>query len=120
MAYEIPGQSFSGQAAADLTGKEGFGMVIDAAGKVAVAGAAASIDGVLRYAGKAGETVTVVKTGEMGLILGAAVVVGADLTTDAAGKFITAVLGNPIVAKARVAGNLNEMIHGLLGLKGLK
>lgn len=119
MAYEIPGQSFSGVAAADLTGKEGYGVVLDANGKVALAGAAVSIDGILRYAGKAGETVTVVKTGEMGLVYGGNVANGAALTTDANGAFVTAVATNPIVAVAREAGAAGEKHHCLLGFKGL-
>lgn len=118
MAYEIPGFSFTGQAAADLTGKEGYGVVIDANGKVALAGAAVVIDGVLRFAGKAGETVTVVKSGAMGLVLGGAVAAGAGVTTDANGAFITGAVGNPINAVLREAGAAGEVHQGLLGYKG--
>lgn len=119
MAYEDPGFSFTGIAAADLTGKEGRGVVIDANGKIALAGAAVAIDGVLRYAGTAGQSVTVVKTGLMGLVYGAAVLAGAGLTTDANGAFITGALNNPVSATAFEAGALNETHKGLLGYKGL-
>jgi predicted ribosome-associated RNA-binding protein Tma20 len=121
MAYEIPGQSFTAIAAVDLTGKKGYGIVIDGNGKAALAGAAAVIDGVLRYEGKAGEAVTVVKDGHMGLVFGAAVADGAQLATDANGAFITAVATNPIVAVAReAAGGAGEIHKGLLGYKGVK
>jgi len=115
MAYEIPRQSFTGIAAADLTGKEGFGVVLTAAGKIALAGAGVAIDGILRYAGKADETVTVVKTGQMGLIFGAAVTAGDPLATDANGKFVVAVAPAIGVARAMESGAADTKHKALLG-----
>jgi hypothetical protein len=115
MAYDIPGFSFTGIAAADLTGKEGYGVVIDTAGKIALAGAGVAIDGILRYASTAGQAVTVVKSGQMGVVFGGSVTAGANLSTDAAGKFVVTAAPAIVAAKAREAGSAGERHAAMLG-----
>jgi len=119
MAQEMPGFSYTGIADVDLTGKAGYGVVITATNTIALAGASAVIDGVLRYEGKAGESVTVVKTGAMGLVLGGPVTAGDQLATAAGGTFIKAIATKQIVAVSRENGLANEIHQGLLGYKGL-
>ena len=118
MAHEMPGFSFTALAATDMTGKTGYGVVINNLNQVALAGASASIDGVIRYEGLAGQAVTVVKTGEMGVILGGPVTMGDPLAVAAGGAFIKATTGMPIVAVSRRTGLIGEMHEVLLGYKG--
>lgn len=47
------------------------------------------------------------------VLAGAAVVAGADVTTDAAGKFITAVAGNAIVGRAVTAATAADEFVGI-------
>lgn len=114
MAYEVPGFSFTGVAAADLTGKEGLGVVINSNGLIALAGDAVAIDGILRYGAAIGRTVTVVQTGIMGVIYGDTVAAGDGLTTDSAGRFVPAAAGEVVSAKAFKAGAVNTMHKVLL------
>jgi len=114
MAQDIPGFSYTGIAAADLTGKEGYGVVIDSNNKIALAGANAVIDGVLRYGAAADKAVTVVHGGIMGVVAGGVIAKGDSLTTDASGKFVVAQNGEVISGRAREVGADTLIIQMLL------
>jgi len=114
MAQEIPGFSFTGIAAVDLTGKEGYGVYINSSNQIALAGANAVIDGVVRYGAAAGQAVTVVQGGIMGVVAGGVIAKGDHLTTDANGKFVVATNGQVISGKAREVGADTLIIQMLL------
>lgn len=79
---------------ADLSTSVGLGAVLDGAGKVAVAGAAAKIIGVIEKGPAAADLATKVKSfGATTGTSGAAFTAGDELEVDAAGKFITLAAG---------------------------
>lgn len=94
----------SAPAAADFSDgtKQYRGAVMNAAGQIALAGAGAKIDGILKNEPKLGEPARIeFFNGIHKARAGAAIVAGAELAMDANGQFITAAgAGTHIVAKA--------------------
>lgn len=88
--------------AADLTGKEYFACKRTSSG-VNLCGANEYADGIISE-GKAAGLHTSFKTGnQLKAIAGAAIAIGASVTTDAAGKFVTATTGQKATGRARTA-----------------
>lgn len=105
MATEISVARVTIPAAGDLTGQRWSGVVVDANGRVALAGAGVAIDGILQDEPAAIDRAAAVETGRGAISMvraGAAFSAGDNLTVDANGDFITAVgaSGNAIIAKA--------------------
>jgi hypothetical protein len=116
MAKEIPGFSYTLEASGDLSAQQFRGVVVDSNGQAAVAGAAAEIAGVLQNDPSAiDRAAQIVQTGITKMVAGAAVATGANVTTDASGRAITAIVTNPIVGVALdAAANADEIISVLL------
>lgn len=102
-------QTDTGKSDADLRNKEFFGVKRTATG-VALCGAGDHCDGVISE-GKAAGLHTSFKTGnQLKAIAGAAVAVGAKVTPDAQGRFVTAASGTEVfgtaMSAAAAAGDL--------------
>lgn len=100
-------------AAADLTAKQYFFIVIDSAGKIAVAGAGVVPDGVLQDAPASGKTGTyeAPRGQHLTVIAGEAIVVGEFVSVDSAGKAHDADTATNIkVGKCIIGGALDEEI----------
>ena len=114
-----------GKAAAPLAAAECLAAKFDAAGEVVLAGAGEPAMGILlpttEHAVAAGEDVNL-QIKDIGLWkTGAAVVVGAELTSNAAGKCITAAAGNFILAYAlESAGGADTIIRVQIVKAGYK
>jgi hypothetical protein len=98
MATELydPVNLRSGNAAADLTGKERYGSVLNTSGAWALAGAnqAGQVKGVIHEGATSGRGVSVCIRGKVKVIAGGTVAsANLSVTTDAAGKFVTATTG---------------------------
>ena len=98
MATELydPSALRSANAAADLTGKERYGAVLNTAGAFALAGAnqAGQIKGVIHEGASTGRGVSVCTRGKVKVTAGGTVAnANVSVTTDAAGKFVTATTG---------------------------
>jgi fermentation-respiration switch protein FrsA (DUF1100 family) len=103
----------------DLSAKTGYAVVVTA-GVLAIAGAEVVIDGVLVDDPKNGQTGTYQIRDVVKAIAGAAITINANLMTTAAGKFVTATTGKPIVGKAlEAAGADLDVIKVELGYRGL-
>ena len=100
------------EAAADLSTKQYFGVVIDSSGQAALAGAGATnkIIGILQdkpdAVGRAG---SVGIYGKSKAVLGGTVASGAKVTTDANGKFVTAAAGDFVCGICAKGGAANEV-----------
>ncbi len=116
MAFEIPGFSYTLEAAGDLSASQFAAVVVDSNGQAAVAGAAVTIAGVLQNDPAAiGEASTIVQTGITKMLAGAAVTVGDLVMTDGSGRAITATATNPPLGTAlQAAANADEIIPVLL------
>lgn len=88
------------------------GATADGADRQVVAPTAAqAVDGVvINQVMRANTAATVVVTGRTKVLAGGAIAAGANVTTNAAGRAITAATGNIIVGKALEAGVNNQII----------
>lgn len=117
MAYEIPGQTVSFEAAADLSGNQFYGVKLTAAHTVNVAGNGEKIVGVLQNKpAAAGNAATVVLDGITKAVAGAAISVGDEVSLDANGKFVTAAIGDTVAGVAVDAASADgDVISVVLG-----
>jgi hypothetical protein len=106
--------SFSLPAGADLTGKQFHAVVVNSSGNAASAGANALAAGILQNKPNTGQPATVCYDGVSKAAIGATVAAGAKLTTDAAGKLVTATTGQAVVGIALAGGAVNEIIPVLM------
>jgi len=109
MAYTQDGDRFGAPAAADFSA-EGAGQYRavkrDAAGSVVLCAANdTGFEGILQDTPAVGRTATVKTMATSKAVIGAAVVNGALLTSDAAGRFVTATVGQRVLARAHAAGS---------------
>lgn len=115
MATENLDGIYSFPAAADLSASQYCFAVINTSGQAALIGANAVPDGLIHNAPKANEMARLVL--KSGVITkaryGGTVTLGALLTTDASGRLVVATTGQNVVAKAIVAGVVNDvgMVH---------
>lgn len=109
-------------ASADLTAKQYFFVVIDSAGKIAVAGANAVPDGVLQDAPASGKTGTydAPRGQHLTVIAGEAIVTGEFVSVDSAGKANDADTATDIkVGKCIIGGALDdEIVIQFTGFQG--
>lgn len=114
MAFEDVRRGWPGlEASGDLSAAQYRGVVLDANGEVALAGAGERILGVLQNKPSAqGQAATVSGPGDTTkMVAGAAVVLGANVTTDASGDAVTAATGDYIIGQCRTAAaNAGELI----------
>lgn len=119
MAYEIDGFAFTLEAAADLSAKQHHLLAVDSSSQVDSAGVGASVVaiGVLQNKPNAqGIAASIHQTGISKVVAGAAVAAGALVTTNAAGRAITATTGDFVSGTAlEAAANDGEVIAVLLG-----
>jgi len=112
-AYEVPNGRITLKAAADHSAKRYYAVVVDSNGKAAIAGADKVIAGVIRTPEASGIGEEIVTQGITFAIFGAQVAAGANVSTDANGKFITAVAG-PVVGIAVVGAAADGDIGSVL------
>lgn len=120
MAWEIPVLDFTLEAAADLTTKQYFLVIVDANGKAALAGAGGNVAGAVQNEPNTGEAVSIRTYGITKVVAGAAITAGANVEADAAGKAITATT-NPVfgIALQSAAGD-NSIISVLITHAGIQ
>lgn len=106
--------SFSLPAGADLTGKQFHAVVVNSSGAAASAGANALVAGMLQNKPNTGQPATIAYDGVSKAAIGATVAAGAKLTTDAAGKLVTATASQAVVGVALAGGATNDIIPVLL------
>jgi hypothetical protein len=116
MATENYNPSFlrSGNATADLTGKERYIVFLSTAGTWTLAGAnaAGQIKGVLHEGATAGRGVSVCVLGKVKVIAGGTVAsAGLSVTTDAAGKVVTATTGQNAIGTSYSAASSNVVFE---------
>lgn len=114
MAHENLDGIYSLPAAADFTNSQYCGVVINASGQYALAGAGAMIDGVLHNRCVAGQMARAVNL--VGVVvkvkLAGTVAVGDKLSTNASGAFVKSVTsGHAYVGKALRAGVSGDIIE---------
>ncbi len=123
MAYAQDGGKVSYPSDADYSadGSGQYRAVRRTATGIVLCGAAdAGFLGILQDDPALGEWGTVKTRDVSKASIGAAVAAGARLTTDAAGRLVTAVAGNPIVARALEAGAASgHLISVEVGLSGV-
>lgn len=101
----------TGDAAADLTGKEGRVVVRNTSGQWALAGAnAGGYRGILTEAGKAGEGVGVDVGGLVRAVAGGTFSAGVSLTTDANAAVVLATTGQNAIGYADVGGAAGKIV----------
>jgi hypothetical protein len=100
MAYEIPGFSYTLVSVADLSASQFRFVDVNNAGKAVVPSLGGPVVGVRNNKPRANEEATVVGTGISIVEAGAAITVGAYVTTDATGRVITAATGHQIHGRA--------------------
>lgn len=90
-------------AAADLSAKQYYCVEVDSAGKAALSGAGELVYGILQNKPTAADRAEVMRLGVSKAVAGAAIAVGAEVASDAAGKIVTATTGDRVVGIAREA-----------------
>lgn len=100
MTYEIPGQRVTVLAAADFRSGQYRACTLNSSGQAAVPSAGAKIFGIVQNKPNTGEAATVVISGISKMEAGGVVAAGADVTTDASGRGVTAATGNTIAGNA--------------------
>jgi hypothetical protein len=101
MAGEIPVFSITREAGADLSAAQYKGVVLDANGKVVVAGAGAKILGILQNDPVAGAAATVMVIGQSFAKISGAVTPGTGLVTAADGTFVN---GDGVITESGALG----------------
>lgn len=112
MAYEVPGNMNGNHVAnADLTGSQYLAVVVNSAGKIALAaGPAVDILGILQNKPNTDQPAQVMVDGISKAKAGAAIAIGAKVTANASGLLITAVATNKAVGFAvTAAGAANDV-----------
>ncbi len=99
-------------AGADLTGKEGYAVVIDSSSTLQLAGAGVRAHGILKRGGASGVSCTyAVFNGDWHMVvLGGTVVAGDLLVVDSAGKFVLSTTGELGMGCAIEGGASGEMV----------
>ena len=100
-------------AGVDLTTKQFYAVKYNAAGKMIVATVGTGI-GILQDHSKVDSDATVILLGMSKAVAGAAIVLGAEVTANAAGKLVTAVAGNYVVGRANLAASADNDIFEVL------
>jgi hypothetical protein len=120
MAYEQTLRTIGAPASADLSASQFCFMTVNSSGQLALPSAGGDADGILQDkpngVGVEGELAVL---GISKLVVGTAGVTCGDLlTTDAAGKAVTATTGNKILGRALATGASGVIIPALIQQKG--
>lgn len=120
MAYEQTLRTIGAPASADLSASQFCFMTVNSSGQLALPSAGGDADGILQDkpngVGVEGELAVL---GISKLVVGTAGVTCGDLlTTDAAGKAVTATTGNKILGRALATGASGIIIPALIQQKG--
>jgi hypothetical protein len=114
MAFESIRHTWPGvEAGADLSAGQFLAVVLNASGQAVLAGAGARVLGILQNKpDAAGKAATVSGPGATTkMVAGAAVALGADVTSNASGQAVTSASGNYIIGQCRTAAaNSGELI----------
>ena len=113
MAWEKQGPTLPGiVAGADLSSAIHRFVVINSSGKAVLAGAGAAVDGVLHNNPEADRAASIWMVGSVSKVeAGAAVAQGANVTSDATGRAVTAASGNYIAGRAlQAAAGAGEFV----------
>lgn len=95
MAYEVPGFTFTLPAGADFSSGAQFRFCnVNSSGKAVNPSAGGAVVGVRYTKSKADEATTIVQSGIAIVEAGAAITLGADVTTDNVGRAVTSASGN--------------------------
>lgn len=105
MAYEVPGETMTRKATADLSGKQYRAVAMDSVGEIDVPGAGAVTLGVLQNKPADLEYGTVMITGITKMVAGAAVSLGARVSCDNAGRAVAATTGDFVIGTALLAAS---------------
>ena len=97
-------------AGADLSASQFIFVKLDAAAAAVVVGAGEAAFGLLEVGAATGKACTVTKTGKVMVECGAAVTVGLEVASDAAGKAAAAVATNVILGTAYESGVTGQII----------
>ena len=119
MAFEIPGDTVSLDAAGDLSANK-FHFVTAASGVATLAGAGVHVVGVLQNdPAAAGRAAAIVTSGVSKVVAGAAVAANANVTPNASGRAVTAGMGDVVAGIAlEAAGADGEIISVQLRAAG--
>ena len=105
MAWEVPGETMTRRSSEDLTAKQYRAVALDSVSELVTPGAGAVTLGVLQNAPDDGQYGTVMVTGITKMVAGAAITLPARVTTDNAGRAVTATTGDFVVGTALMAAS---------------
>lgn len=116
MAFEEQLHSISVEVSADLSSKQYHFMTINSSGKLATAGVAVAIDGVLQdKPDQTNEAGTLGILGVTKVVAGEAITAGDDITPDSAGKGVVAsTTGNVVSGKALSSASGSGFVFSML------
>lgn len=121
MSFEKPIAKYSRLAAADLSEKRRYACVINGSDLVALCSTAGQrVDGILENEPSSGDVATLVTEGIARAIYGGTVALNDPLSTDASGKLVKSTGGDHIVARAKVAGVVNDIAAVHIRYEGVK
>lgn len=114
--------NYSLPAAADLTGSQFRFVVINGSAQVALCGAAAVADGILSNAPAVGEAARYdYEDGVFKVVCGpVALGAGVEIGSDAVGRAVAAISGQPVLAKTIDAANPGDIFRVQYKFRGLK
>jgi len=121
MSHEENQARFSLPAAADLSAKQYYAVIVDSSGNAAVAGAGERACGVLQNApAAAGRAAAIAYGGVTKVVCGGAVTIGNPVAVDSAGKIVAETTGDAwTVGIALETGTSGKIISMLLQPSGL-
>jgi len=120
MAYQIEGDDFSLEAAADLSPHQYKFVVVDATGKAALAGDNGNAIGILQNKPTAGQSAAIKYAGPSKFIGAAAIAAGQKIGSNATGQGKTAVVGSHVFGTVMVdpgaAGQIGTLTLQFMGI----
>jgi hypothetical protein len=117
MSYEIPLETLTFIAAADLSAKRYYGVKLDANGQVVLAGDGESAVGVLQNTPISGEAARVMTLGVTFGVAAGNIAAGANVAMDANGKFVSAGGADAIIGTALKSAVADDIFSVLLSIK---
>lgn len=121
MAYQMEGDDFSLEAAADLSTHQYKFVVVDATGKAALAGDNGNAVGILQNKPTAGQSAAIKRDGPSKFVGAAAIAAGQKIGSNATGQGKTAVVGSHVIGTVLVdpggagqIGTLSLQFQGIL------
>ena len=103
-------------AAADLSAKQFFGVILDSAGKAALAGTAGQVIGILQNKPTSGQAAIVAISGVSKAAAGGTCTMGKPISADSAGKFVDSSTGQRAIGRAMETGAAGRTIRVLVDI----